>query len=60
MPWLNASALAVHYKDIEGREYTTHCEYDKNSVTEGHTFVSVWPAPEDPRIIGENKRRHGF
>src|SRR5690242_15326456 len=59
IPWLNAKAVGVHYEDVDGRKYTTVCEYDRNTVKKGHAFAVTWPKPHDPLVINEHDRRQG-
>src|SRR5262249_18698708 len=58
-PWLSAAALGVQYEDIDGRKYTTVCEFDRNVVTRGHHFAKKWPKLDDARVVNEYERRKG-
>jgi len=60
-PWLDAIALAATYEDVDGRKYTTSCQYDRNTICEGNRFAAEWPASDDDdnRIFSEFNMRQG-
>ena len=59
LSWLNAIALGVVYEDVDGRKYTTTCQYDRNTISEGNRLAVEWPAPDDGRVVNEFDRRQG-
>jgi len=55
--WLDAKILGVEYEDVDGRRYTTSCQYDRNQVTSGHSYTPEWRELEDGSVLNEHERR---
>ena len=60
LPWLNAKVLGAVYEDVDGKKYTTRCQYDRNTISEGSTFATSWPASDDECIVNEFDRRQRY